>query len=96
MLVEVDKELQDVFPIYIRNRQEDLMNLEASLGRKDFDVLKQIGHKIAGNADGYGLKELGAYARELEVQAKERNFEACSQIVSQMKTYIKDIKLKYV
>ncbi|MFW7379750.1 MAG: Hpt domain-containing protein [Oligoflexus sp.] len=96
MLVEVDKELQDVFPIYIRNRQEDLMNMEASLGRMDFDVLKQIGHKFAGNADGYGLKVLGDLARDLEAQAKERNMENCSQIVEKMKTYIKEIQLKFV
>ena len=96
MLVEVDKELQDVFPIYIRHRQEDLMNLEASLARMDFDVLKQIGHKIAGNADGYGLSTLGAFARDLEIQAKDRNFETCSRLVGEMKTYVKEINLKFV
>lgn len=96
MLVEVDKELQDIFPVYMRNREEDLMNLEASLARKDFDVVKQIGHKVAGNAAGYGLLDLGNMARRLEEQAKERHFQECEQIVLQMKDYIKGLELKFI
>lgn len=96
MQVEVDKELEDVFPVYIRNRQEDLMNLEISLERKDFDVLKQIGHKVAGNAAGYGLKDLGAYAKELEASAADKKLEECHKVVIQMKDYIKGIQPKFV
>ena len=96
MLVEVDKELEDVFPVYIRNREEDLMNLEISLERKDFEVLKQIGHKVAGNAAGYGLEGLGTFARQLESQATEKKLEECEKIVVQMKDYIKTLELKFV
>lgn len=96
MLIEVDKELEDVFPVYIRNRQEDLMNLEISLERKDFDVLKQIGHKVAGNAAGYGLSDLGQYAKNLEVSATDRKLEECEKLVVQMKDYIKGLEPKFV
>lgn len=96
MLVEVDKELEDVFPVYIRNRQEDLMNLEISLERKDFQVLKQIGHKVAGNAAGYGLKDLGAFAKVLESSAADKKLDECEKVVVQMKSYIKDLELKFV
>ena len=96
MLVEVDKELEDVFPVYIRNREEDLMNLEISLERKDFEVLKQIGHKVAGNAAGYGLEALGNLAGELETFAKEKKLEECEKAVVQMKDYIKTLELKFV
>lgn len=96
MLVEVDKELEDVFPVYLRNREEDLMNLEISLERKDFDVLKQIGHKVAGNAAGYGLTDLGSFAKDLESQAKERKLQECTELVTKMKSYIKELQLKFV
>ncbi|NRA66319.1 MAG: Hpt domain-containing protein [Pseudobacteriovorax sp.] len=96
MLIEVDKELEDVFPVYLRNREEDLMNLEISLERKDFDVLKQIGHKVAGNAAGYGLCGLGDFARDLESHAKERKLEECQELIVKMKSYIKDLQLRFV
>ncbi|SMF38159.1 Hpt domain-containing protein [Pseudobacteriovorax antillogorgiicola] len=96
MLIEVDKELEDVFPVYIRNRQEDLMNLEISLERKDFDVLKQIGHKVAGNAAGYGLQDLGKFAKDLESSAADKKLDECQKLVVQMKDYIKGLELKFV
>ena len=96
MLVEVDKELKDVFPIYLRNREEDLMNLEISLERRDFDVLKQIGHKVAGNAAGYGLSDLGDFARDLESHAKEKKLVECEALIGKMKSYIKDLQLSFV
>jgi HPt (histidine-containing phosphotransfer) domain-containing protein len=95
-VVEIDKELEDIFPVYLRNRQEDLMHLEASLDRQDFDIIKQIGHKVAGNAEGYGLDTLGQYARELEEKAKDRDFAACSELVAKMKSFLKEIQLKFV
>ena len=95
-MVEVDKDLEDVFPVYIRNRQEDLMNLEMSLERQDFDVVKQIGHKVAGNAAGYGLKDLGEFAKQLETSASDRKLEDCQKVVVQMKDYIKCLQPKFV
>lgn len=96
MLVEVAKELEDVFPVYIRNRQEDLMNLEISLERRDFEVLKKIGQKVAGNAVGYGLEGLGSFAKELEGHAGEKKLDECQEVVVKIKHYLKSLEAKFV
>ena len=75
MIVEVDKELEDVFPRYLRNREEDMLKIQAALEKKDFEALRQIGHKLAGNASGYGLLDLGVMAKKLETSAGERQYD---------------------
>lgn len=96
MIVEVDKELEDVFPRYLRNREEDMMKIETALEKKDFEFLRQIGHKLAGNAAGYGLLGLGDMARELERCAEGRQYDKCRQLFQQMKDYLTKLELKFV
>ncbi|WP_141734881.1 Hpt domain-containing protein [Oligoflexus tunisiensis] len=96
MIVEIDKELEDVFPRYLRNREDDMMKIQAALEKKDFETLRQIGHKLAGNASGYGLLDLGEMARELERSAGDRQFDKCRLVSSQMKAYLADLKPKFV
>lgn len=96
MIVEVDKELEDVFPRYLRNREEDMQKIQTALEKKDFETLRQIGHKLAGNAAGYGLLDLGEMARELERAAGDRQYEKCRDVSRQMKAYLAELQPKFV
>ncbi len=96
MIVEIDKELEDVFPRYLRNREEDMLKIQTALEKKDFEFLRQIGHKLAGNASGYGLLGLGEMARDLETHATGRQFEKCRHVFDQMKAYLAELELKFV
>jgi HPt (histidine-containing phosphotransfer) domain-containing protein len=96
VIVEVDKELEDVFPRYLRNREDDMMKIQTAVEKKDFDTLRQIGHKLAGNASGYGLLDLGEMARNLERSAEGRRYDECRNLYSQMKAYLADLELKFV
>ncbi len=96
MIVEVDKELEDVFPRYLRNREEDMMKIQAALEKKDFEFLRHIGHKLAGNASGYGLMELSEMARDMERCAEARQFDKCSALFDGMKAYLSTLELKFV
>ncbi len=96
MIVEVDKELESVFPRYLRNREEDLLKIETALEKKDFETLRQIGHKMFGNASGYGLLELGEMAKKLETAASERKYDICREMSKSMRRYLSDLTLKFV
>jgi HPt (histidine-containing phosphotransfer) domain-containing protein len=96
MIVEVDKELEDIFPRYLRNREEDMLKMQTALEKKDFETLRQIGHKVAGNASGYGLLDLGEMARTLEQAAEARQYDKCRNVTGQMKAYLDKIQPKFV
>ncbi len=96
MLVEVDKELEDVFPRYLTSRKEDLAKLNAAMATQDFETMRQMGHKIYGNALGYGLREFGELAKALELAAASLHGDKCQIHIQAMETYIGELKVKFV
>jgi HPt (histidine-containing phosphotransfer) domain-containing protein len=96
VIVEVDKELEAIFPRYLRNREEDMLKIQSALERKDFEILRQIGHKLAGNASGYGLLGLGEMARILEIVAGDRQYDKCRDVTGQMQAYLAALQLKFI
>ncbi len=96
MLVEVDKELEAMFPRYLGNREEDMLKAEKALEKKDFESIRQLGRKIYGNAAGYGLLDLGQMAKKLEQPASQRKYHTCRDLVKTMQRYLTDLKVKFV
>lgn len=96
MDIKLSKEFETTFPKYMRHRQEDMMNLEASLARRDFQVVKKIGQKISVNAKDFGLGDLGSIAESLVNSASERKFEDCQTIATQMTDFIRKVKPTFV
>lgn len=96
MIVEVDKELEEIFPRYLKNRADDMLKLQTAVDAKDFETLRHIGHKMAGNAAGYGLFDLAEFARTLEQAASREHSESCQDLIQKMKGYLADLTLKFV
>jgi len=42
VIVEVDQQLDDVFPSYLRNHEEDMMKIQTALEKKDFEFLRRV------------------------------------------------------
>ena len=95
MVVTVDAELKDIFPKYLENREADLVELDKELASNNFEGLRHIGHKIAGNAAGYGLEDLSQFSRQLESAAKEGDLGTCEKAVASMKTYLSELELVF-
>lgn len=95
MQVVIDRELEEIFPTYLKNRQKDLVALESSLGAKDFEALRQIAHKTVGNASGYGLEHLSQYSRQLEQAAKDQKLDSCKEAFDLMKNYLAELKVSF-
>lgn len=96
MFVELTKELEESFPVYLVRRQEDIMNIEASLERRDFQVVKVIGTKIQSNATNFGMSALANIGQTLATVAGDRKLDECQKLAQEMKTYIKEVKPKFI
>ncbi len=96
MIVEIDKELEDIFPRYLQSRREDVKRFRAALAIQDFESLRNLAHKIVGNASSYGLLPLGEIARRLENYARDSELESCEREVQALEAYISAIEPKFV
>ncbi len=96
MIVEFDKDLQDVLPRYLRGRQEDLGYLQLALTRKDFPSIEKIGKRVSETAEKIGMSGLCEIMKEMIEHAMEHRLEECSACVVKMRDYITGISPKYV
>ena len=95
MKVVVDAELEEIFPAYLNNREKDMAELKSSLLAEDFEQMRHIGHKIVGNAAGYGLESLSDYSRQLEESAKKGNLSGCKDAIKNMEGFLSTLELVF-
>lgn len=95
-IVEVDKDLEEIFPPFIANREKDIVDLKDFISKKDYKSIEVIGHRLAGNAGSYGLPELGSIGAELENAAIAIEESKVVSLVDQYDQYMKSLELKFV
>src|SRR5438094_447007 len=53
--VTVAKDLEDLIPAFMRNRNKELETLKVALAAADFEQLRQLGHRMKGVGNSYGF-----------------------------------------
>jgi len=77
-----EQDFAEFIPTYLANRREDLIVLEESIEKYDYDKINQVCHKILGSAASYGLLRLESLVRKLKESAVSEN-------LTQTQLYIK-------
>jgi HPt (histidine-containing phosphotransfer) domain-containing protein len=94
--VEVDKELEEIVPNFLRNRERDILVLEQAIAGGDFTTVASIGHRIRGSSGGYGFDDLGEIGKSLEEAGNAGDAPGARQAFSSMKSYLTGIQVIYV
>ena len=94
--VQVDSELKEILPTFLKNRSADCVKLNELLLSKDFESLKKLGHKVSGSSGGYGFSELGDIAKKIELSANSKNEEEVKVHIKQFIDYVENIEVEYV
>lgn len=94
--VEIDEELEDIVPGFLENRRNDIVKLLSFYEERNYEELERIGHKVSGSAGGYGFHELGKIAKSIEVNAPKSNDDTLGQLISEFKSYVENLEIKYI
>lgn len=95
-LIEIDQDLKDLIPGYIQNRHKELEELNSLLADGDFEAIRSIGHKLKGNAGGYGLDELSLIGADIEKFAELTQKSELAQAFQKIETYLEEIEIVFV
>jgi len=95
-VVRIDRDLKEIVPGYLQNRKKELSELKTLLSSNSFDQIAKIGHKLRGNAGGYGFEGLGRLADLLEKHAKEKNTSLIADDLESIESYLENIVVAYV
>lgn len=82
-------EIKELIPVYLENRDKELIVLNNLLSDCNLNEINKIGHKLAGNAGSYGLDELGEIGERLELAS---NLAHISQLLSEYDKLLQDYK----
>lgn len=95
LIVEIDSELTDLIPDYLKNRHAELEALKEALSKKDFTTIGATGHKLRGSAGSYGFDDLSLVGKELEDKAKVQDEASIVSALSQYDLYLKMVRVTY-
>ena len=93
--VRIDRDLQDLIPGYLENREKDLFVYQQALEKDDFHSIAVLGHSMKGSGGGYGLNNLTSIGRAIEKAAKNRDKESVRQSIINLTNFLKNLEVVY-
>ncbi len=94
--VQVESELEELIPGFIRNRHHDISKIDEHLGKMDFDSIRQIGHTMKGNGAGYGFDEISEIGKEIESAADGHRSDDVKKLKDRLFIYLNQVIIEYI
>jgi len=93
ILVRVDKDIEDLVPVYLDMTKKDVESLKAALSRGDFDAMYMIGHSLKGSGGGYGFDGITEIGGNIEQFAQARAREELKTWIGRLSAYLDRVEV---
>jgi HPt (histidine-containing phosphotransfer) domain-containing protein len=93
--VKVDKTLEDLIPVFMKNRHKELDALRVALEAADFEQLRQLGHRMKGVGNSYGFEQVSVLGKQIEDGAKSGDRAGLEASIAQYTDYLARVKIVY-
>jgi HPt (histidine-containing phosphotransfer) domain-containing protein len=91
----VAKDLEDLIPVFIKNRVKEVDLLAAALKAGDYDQLKQLGHRMKGVGNSYGFAPISEFGKTIENGAKASDIAAIESCIAIYGDYLAKVNIVY-
>ena len=95
-VAEVDSDLEDLIPLFLKSREEDLQGLAEGLQENDFNRLRAIGHDMKGTGRSFGFHPVSEMGDLIETAALAGDLATIQAQFALFKTYMAEVEIKYV
>jgi len=95
IVVQVDTDLKELVPGFLRNRQKDLRSLLAAVEQSDYATIEALGHTMKGDGGGYGFHGISDIGKSLEEAAENQNLQEVKKWVKQLSLYLESVEIVY-
>ena len=93
--VVVDKELEDLIPVFMKNRHKEIETLQAALAAADFEQLRQLGHRMKGVGNSYGFERVSTIGRQVEDGARSGDRAAIGRSIEEYRDYLAKVQVVF-
>jgi len=91
----VAKDLEDLIPVFIKNRTKEVESLRAALGAGDYDQLKQLGHRMKGVGNSYGFAPISDFGKTIEDGARAADKASIETCIADYADYLAKVNIVY-
>jgi HPt (histidine-containing phosphotransfer) domain-containing protein len=91
----VAKDLEDLIPVFLKNRGKEVESLRTAVGAGDYDQLKQLGHRMKGVGNSYGFAPISEFGKTIEDGAKAADTAAIEQCIVAYADYLARVNIVY-
>ena len=93
--VRIDRDLEDIVPAFLANRQKDLQTIRSALAEHDFDAIRVLGHRMKGDGGGYGFDRITEIGGVMELAASRRDYPAIEQHTAELEDFLTRVTVIY-
>jgi histidine phosphotransfer protein HptB len=93
--VTVARDLADLIPVFFKNRHKELETLRSALASKDFEQLRQLGHRMKGVGNSYGFAKVSEIGKRIEDGARDSDRGAIEQCIGEYADYLSQVQVVY-
>jgi HPt (histidine-containing phosphotransfer) domain-containing protein len=93
--VKVAKDLEDLIPVFMKNRHKELDTLRVALASADFEQLRQLGHRMKGVGNSYGFERVSTIGKHIEEGARSGDRAALQASINEYQDYLSKVQIAY-
>src|SRR5438270_6159003 len=93
--VTVARDLQDLIPGFMRNRNKELQTLRVALASADFEQLRQLGHRMKGVGNSYGFAHVSTLGKQIEDGARSGDRAGLEARIREYADYLAKVEIVY-
>ena len=93
--VWIDRDLEDIVPVFLANRQKDLQILRSALATHDFETIRVLGHRMKGDGGGYGFDKISEIGGVMELAAARHDHPAIEQHTAELEDFLARVTVVY-
>lgn len=86
--IGIDPDIFEIAVQFLQNRKNEQTVFREAIAKRDVGVVQTLGHRLKGNAGGYGFDELGELGAQLEQAAKNGDWPTIESLVNKINEYV--------
>ena len=93
--VVVAKDLEDLIPVFLKNRRKEVDTLKVALASADFEQLRQLGHRMKGVGNSYGFERVSDIGKQIEDGARSGDRAGLEASIIGYAEYLSRVEVAY-
>ncbi len=93
--VVIDKDLEDLVPGFLENRETDIAKIQQALDVGDFEKIGRIAHDMKGMGGGYGFQEITDLGITMGEVSQQKDQERLQVLLDKYEYYLDNLVVNY-